>query len=518
MEKYRKGLDELKDELRDYAALSFATTPEERLAALEKELATNEALLKTRREAVATIKGQSSEERELSQAIAQRTEALQRQVEAGWTKAADASRAAIADLESELSALQSAREAANNAVAQTRSDNIKAVEAVIKAINDEINVTKELVQEQAKGKAASADTLRRIEAQQEIIAGFKRIQEESKLAAESGEEYNEAEERRAVVLEAIQGLLDDNFTVEGAGIQRILAQYGDVFANYDKQIQALKDLEQQKKDSEKAADDAIQAEQRRTESSLTYGVMEIEAERSASAEKWALAWKLYDEKKALRDKEAAEIAAVAKKEREDRQRTYDIWAGTIRDIGNTVDVFTEAYLESLAEQGKSDKEIDKERRRIARNKAIADKTFALINITINTAVAVMKALAELGPIWGTVAGFGISAAGIAQGLAVAAQPIPALAKGGKIRPVVGGVARVAEAGIGEFQVPDRTDAFEELASKIAYQMSKVHIDNQVSMPEQMMHVTVNLGDRTLYDDIAKATRDGRLLIDARAVV
>ena len=49
----------------------------------------------------------------------------------------------------------------------------------------------------------------------------------------------------------------------------------------------------------------------------------------------------------------------------------------------------------------------------------------LSQVAINTAVAITKALADLGPVAGAIAGVGLGLAGAAQGAAIAAQPPPA---------------------------------------------------------------------------------------------
>ena len=71
-------------------------------------------------------------------------------------------------------------------------------------------------------------------------------------------------------------------------------------------------------------------------------------------------------------------------------------------------------------------------RDIKRRQAEADKRKAIIDATINTAVAVIKAFATTGPIAGPVFAAIVGALGAAQIALIAAQPIPKFAKGGAV--------------------------------------------------------------------------------------
>ena len=102
-------------------------------------------------------------------------------------------------------------------------------------------------------------------------------------------------------------------------------------------------------------------------------------------------------------------------------------------------------------------------------------------------------------------GAAVAAGGIR---ALANAAIPKAAQGGLFNsPYIGG-----EAGP-EYAIPDQAPYLNSLAAKIESAMGNASINN-----ENMVHVTVNLGSEMLYDDIRKATNDGRLLINTRALV
>ena len=92
------------------------------------------------------------------------------------------------------------------------------------------------------------------------------------------------------------------------------------------------------------------------------------------------------------------------------------------------------------------KQRDKKERKIKRDAAKADKENALFQIGINTAIAVMKAYAQLGPIAGTVAAPMILAGGAVQAAFVAARKLPEYFRGTDNHP--GGAAIVGDGGGG----------------------------------------------------------------------
>lgn len=77
-----------------------------------------------------------------------------------------------------------------------------------------------------------------------------------------------------------------------------------------------------------------------------------------------------------------------------------------------------------------DEKYDKKRAKLMTKQARAEKAMNIMSTIINTATAVMKAFAQLGPIAGAIAAALITGLGIAQVALIAAQPIPKFAKGG----------------------------------------------------------------------------------------
>jgi len=178
--------------------------------------------------------------------------------------------------------------------------------------------------------------------------------------------------------------------------------------------------------------------------------------------------------------EGAEAAAGAAKqlERVQKQVNNAILSTTKVVVGSMGSIWSNYYSGILMDENLT----DEERKKIMRKQAIGAKAFALFDIAINTAVAISKALPNF--VLSLLAGV----SGAAQAAVVVSQPIPALAEGGIVsRPTL---ALIGEKG------PERI----------------------TPLDEEPIHVTVMLGGKVLYDDISRASRDRKILIDGRAVV
>jgi len=142
---------------------------------------------------------------------------------------------------------------------------------------------------------------------------------------------------------------------------------------------------------------------------------------------------------------------------------------------------------------------DKERKRILRDQAKSAKTFNIFQAVINTARAIVEALPN---IWlSALAGI----TGATQIAAIASTPLPKLAEGG----VTPALLHPNEA----ILPLDNEEAMSRIANAIANVPAP-----SVNVGGNLFHISVNLGNKVLYDDIARATKDRRILIDAGAVV
>lgn len=147
----------------------------------------------------------------------------------------------------------------------------------------------------------------------------------------------------------------------------------------------------------------------------------------------------------------------------------DIYDARIENIEKEQEANDEAYdkeierIESLEENGAISTEEAEARKRAAEDKTAAknaelekkkaalqekqakwNKANSIIQTTIATSLAIMKAYSETGPILGNIFAAIIAAMGAAQIAVIAAQPIPKYAKGTKDHP--GGLAIVGDGG------------------------------------------------------------------------
>jgi KaiC/GvpD/RAD55 family RecA-like ATPase len=123
------------------------------------------------------------------------------------------------------------------------------------------------------------------------------------------------------------------------------------------------------------------------------------------------------------DRTTASVKVSADKSKEYAEKFSEAARGMFNSLTGVVNQY---YQNQIDQEGKSAEEIS----RLKRDQFAANQVSAIINSTINTAQAITKALAELGPIFGPIAAVGLGALGAAQVALIASQPTPAFAQGG----------------------------------------------------------------------------------------
>jgi hypothetical protein len=140
-----------------------------------------------------------------------------------------------------------------------------------------------------------------------------------------------------------------------------------------------------------------------------------------------LAWLAeYDKQAAqLAADEVARAALVATAQQQAALQTASQWGSTVQALGGLFEQLATIIVGNAEDGSEAQKKAAMISFRINQAASIAA-------ITINTAVAIVKAIAELGPALGAVAAIGIGATGLAQAAAVAATPPPTFHSGGTI--------------------------------------------------------------------------------------
>ncbi len=226
----------------------------------------------------------------------------------------------------------------------------------------------------------------------------------------------------------------------------------------------------------------------------------------------ALRNRIYEDARLHNERMAALLEEYLDKDDDVTEEIVEHWSVVFGRIGNIAASFTD-ILGSLAEKRADDRinALDKELlgeeafdaavRKIRREEAIASKQLAVFDATLSGIVAVANALKTLNPL--------IIAAAIAKGLAqvVAAgvTRIPALAQGGI-------VTGPTPAMVGEGGQPEIIFPLDQLGDFLS---SRGNFDD---VGGGATSVTVNLDGAQILKYVGKATDDGRLLINQRAVV
>ena len=148
-------------------------------------------------------------------------------------------------------------------------------------------------------------------------------------------------------------------------------------------------------------------------------------------------------------------------------------------------------------------EIKSAKKKAIKEQFVAQQASALVSIVVDTAVAAMRAFADLGPVAGAIAGGIISAAGTVAAITVAAQKAPTFHDGGMIGDTTSGAApdeRMVSAQAGEFVANSR------LASSNREALEEGNRTGR--MPGG--GVTVQIGNRALTDYVLQEARSGAL--------
>lgn len=176
----------------------------------------------------------------------------------------------------------------------------------------------------------------------------------------------------------------------------------------------------------------------------------------------------------------------------------------------------EEYEEAVVEL---EKEAELEKWEIQVKAFRAKQAADIISIIIDTAVSIMKAYAQLGPIGGTVAAVILGALGATQIGLVTSQAPPArpqLAEGGIVNPSPGGTdVTIGEGGDAEAVVPLNDEFFNRLSeSASASTTAQIKEETKSNMPLNIFIDGIKVAQ---IDNIQEAVRNGGIQIPASAI-
>jgi TP901 family phage tail tape measure protein len=173
------------------------------------------------------------------------------------------------------------------------------------------------------------------------------------------------------------------------------------------------------------------------------------------------------EKKKLDDEEKQRIMEMANTAIDGLYQVFGIAQGINQNRMAELDISTAKEIASINATAMSEEEKQvkiqaleeqaaAKKKELMRKQAKQEKAAGIFSIIISTAQAIMKAVSQLGPIAGAIAGVLMGALGAAQIAVVASKPLP-MKKGGLVKGGRGGVvAEVGEAESDEIVIPLRT--------------------------------------------------------------
>ena len=242
------------------------------------------------------------------------------------------------------------------------------------------------------------------------------------------------------------------------------------------------------------AKEEIQAQRDNTLESISLRNSIYEDQRT-HLEKMRTALEEYREEQAEADRAAAEEAKRIEREKTDY--ILSIAQSLTSALSNLWAKQTQAKIDALVKVEGQEDAYDAKVRQIQHDAAERQNTLSTFQILANTAVAVSRVFADVAWPLSLLAAAAVGASAIAQ--LASLPPVPKLAQGGI-------VTQPTNAVVGEGGQPEIIFPLDRLQDFLG----------GTDGPGQ--HLTINFDSKPIYDGILPATRDRRIMIDARAVV
>lgn len=255
-------------------------------------------------------------------------------------------------------------------------------------------------------------------------------------------------------------------------------------------------------------DDLTNAQSKQTVDQTKNGDKEAEERRKAQEFAAQQTIKAIDEIENLRQKAfEAEISRLEKlKEQVDENAENEKLQVQNSIASNATKARQIAVIDAQAAAQK--KAIDAQEAKAKEKAAVADKEAAIAKIILNTAIAAIKAPAELGPILGLAAVPIVLALGAVELALAVATPIPKYARGTDNYP--GGLGIWGEAGMERADLPDGTVHYSHGAS-LANFPKGTKITPHIELMQQIKPANVGYvgGDSIGWVEVVKAIKDNK---------
>jgi tape measure domain-containing protein len=304
--------------------------------------------------------------------------------------------------------------------------------------------------------------------QTEIAEKFEIITQKSRVY---GDEFDAIDAKARVLESSINKLLEAGlgFTALSPAVQQLRDQ--------------LEGLATATEEDEIAA---MERRRQRMLENLDFQI-QLENQRIAAAEAEA------EREREIQDALDEYLRQQREKRLEEEKALRDLRIQFAQEFTTATGDFVSAMFERQKQAAGENEEAQK---RIAERQAKAAKAFALFNAIINTAAAIVNALAT--PPFSEIRAAFAAATGAAQIAAILARPIPKFQRGA------------------DFVVPPGFDG--DRFPMLAESGERVQITpRDEAGAGDMAHVTINLDGKVISDFVTKATRDKRIIVDQGAV-
>jgi hypothetical protein len=175
--------------------------------------------------------------------------------------------------------------------------------------------------------------------------------------------------------------------------------------------------------------------------------------------------------------------------------------GDTEEYYDALENLDEEYYDTLEDL---DEDYDDKKKQLDYDKAVREKAFALFDVAIKTAQAIVGFLVDPGGTAGIALAIAAGVLGGIQAALIAAEPLPQLAAGGIVNPRPGGT----DVTVGEGGQPEVISPLDKLG-------------DMLNLPDDDtgdIHLVVNLDSKPFLDKVFPATRNRTVLIDGGAVV
>lgn len=194
--------------------------------------------------------------------------------------------------------------------------------------------------------------------------------------------------------------------------------------------------------------------------------------------------------------------ARQKQLQEIQQTTFEQAQGFANALISLSQAKTNKEIQDIKNSEMAEEEKQKKIAQLQREQAIAQRAVASFNAAVSGAQAIITAYAQLGPIAGSIAAIGVAATTAAQIAAINSEPLPEIPSAATGANFIATRPQLLQVGDNPYQ---------------AEEVSVTPLGSDNRNGPGGTRIIVNLDKQVLMDAIGRASRNGEIIIDSRAV-